>query len=140
MFMQVQAAMYHDQWLTCVVCDERTPSVSLPGERTTHHFVAPAALPNKHVLEVPPDHVDNLLIDQYNISLKSDDYAFDFTDQDAKALACLASLALSPRGVVKKPSGEPAAAGPDGGSSYSAPGCLERCVCTLCFTSLKKNS
>ena len=42
---EVELHMYCDQWATCCVCDQRAPSVALPGEAHTHRFFSPEALP-----------------------------------------------------------------------------------------------
>ena len=83
--------MYCDQWATCCVCDQRAPSMALPGQAQTHRFFSPEALPSSAytVLRAPApsglpgvspgpggtissDTYDQALLDQYNVTLCPD--------------------------------------------------------------------
>ena len=114
--------MYCDQWATCCVCDQRAPSLALPGQAQTHRFFSPEALPPSAytVLRAPApsglpgvspgpggatsvDTYDQALLDQYNVTLCPDiqDYFASGSAQATKDAECLKLLLLSPRGIER---------------------------------------
>ena len=117
---EVHLAMYHDEWKTCAVCDERAPSVSLPGRPDTHRLCTPHALPPSAytTLRVPTpsgalgasapspgrlssfshaeEKYDQDLLDQYNVTLHEEYFASPSTNV-LKDKRLLERLLLSPR-------------------------------------------
>ena len=119
---EVNMHMYCDQWATCCVCDQRAPSMALPGQAQTLRFFSPEALPSSAytVLRAPApsglpgvspgpggttsvDTFDQALLDQYNVTLCPDiqDYFASGSAQTTKDAECLKLLLLSPRGIER---------------------------------------
>ena len=139
--------MYCDQWATCCVCDQRAPSVALPGQAQTHYHCSPEALPPSAytVLRAPAppglpgalmpgpggttssDNYDQALLDQYDVTLYPEfqDYFASGCAKAKKDASSLKSLLLSPRGIdrIVREDGSPG---------------LQLRVCKACQQALKR--
>ena len=89
-FAKVQEALYHDQYSTCAVCDELSPTIALPGEEVSRAYSV-SELPAKAftVLRAEGD-LHPELKKQYDVSGL-------FPQEQARRLE---GLLLSPRGVL----------------------------------------
>jgi hypothetical protein len=117
----MHACCFCDQWATCCVCNQRAPSMALPGQRhiaptllklcpcprTRSSAPAPSGLPGASIPGLggttPADNYDQALLDQYDVSLFPDfqEYFASGSLQAKKDAECLKRLLLSPRGVER---------------------------------------